>query len=114
MKRKWIKTMEEMIDSPLNTWDYQLVYSIWNNGGISVIPNSNLISNIGFGTNATHTLNKLSVYSAKPTKSILPLQKVEPNIHVAIDADERFFYNYESRNIFKRIRTKILKILSLT
>lgn len=113
MQRKWYKTMERMIDSPLNTWDYQLVFSIWNNGGISVIPNANLISNIGFGTNASHTLNKLSVFSSKPIKYILPLRNVEPSVLVALDADERYFYNYESRNILKRIWTKMQKIFFL-
>ncbi|MBC7747664.1 MAG: nucleotide-diphospho-sugar transferase [Methylotenera sp.] len=36
-------------------WDYQWMFAIWNNEGITVLPNVNLISNIGFGNEATHT-----------------------------------------------------------
>lgn len=41
--------------SNLNTWDYQWVLSCWLNDGISIIPNYNLVSNIGYGNEATHT-----------------------------------------------------------
>ncbi|SFD55696.1 hypothetical protein [Spirosoma endophyticum] len=41
----------------IDTWDYQWVFAIWKNKGLSIIPNQNLISNIGFGESATHTLS---------------------------------------------------------
>ncbi len=41
----------------LDTWDYQWAYSIWKNNGVSIIPNKNLTTNIGFGGDATHTLD---------------------------------------------------------
>jgi hypothetical protein len=39
----------------LDTWDYQWVYSIWKESGLSVAPRRNLVRNIGFAENATHT-----------------------------------------------------------
>ncbi len=59
MNRKW-----------LDTWDYQWNYSIWNHKGKVITPNVNLISNIGFGTNATHTLDRNSPFSALETRAI--------------------------------------------
>jgi len=41
----------------LDTWDYQWAYAKLLAGGLNVIPRENLISNIGFGREATHTLN---------------------------------------------------------
>ena len=39
----------------LNTWDLQWVYSILINGGISAHPSVNLVQNIGFDNEGTHT-----------------------------------------------------------
>ncbi len=41
-----------------DTWDYQWTYAVMKNGGLCIIPNVNLISNIGFGDNATHASKK--------------------------------------------------------
>lgn len=40
---------------PLSWWDYQWFFSCLTNAGLSVLPNKNLVSNIGFGADATHT-----------------------------------------------------------
>jgi hypothetical protein len=39
----------------VDTWDYQWYYTIWSNGGLTILPKINLISNIGFGSASTHT-----------------------------------------------------------
>jgi len=36
-------------------WDFQLTFACWINNFTSVIPNVNLVSNIGYGAGATHT-----------------------------------------------------------
>ena len=38
-----------------DTWAYQWMHSIWANKGKTVLPTNNLITNIGFGSDATHT-----------------------------------------------------------
>jgi len=43
-----------------DTWDFQLVYSILKNDGYVVSSTKNMIKNIGFGLNATHTKNPFS------------------------------------------------------
>lgn len=37
-----------------NTWDYQLQYSVWKRRGLCIIPNVNLVENIGHGTDSAH------------------------------------------------------------
>lgn len=37
-----------------DTWDYQWHFAIASNSGISIVPRNNLITNIGFGSEATH------------------------------------------------------------
>lgn len=38
-------------------WDYQWTYSIISKDGICINPNLNMVSNIGFGADSTHTSN---------------------------------------------------------
>ena len=63
---KWIVSKRErnafrkMFDLHCNnidpwTWDYQWSFHCWNNNGISIMPKENLVTNIGFGKNATNT-----------------------------------------------------------
>ncbi|MFM7855364.1 MAG: nucleotide-diphospho-sugar transferase [Flammeovirgaceae bacterium] len=55
------------------TWDYQWVYTIMKHHGLAISPNENLVSNIGFGRNATFTktkhpfLSNMDVYPLPPT-----------------------------------------------
>ena len=41
----------------IDTWDYQWTYTTFYNKGISINPAKNLITNIGFGPDATHTIS---------------------------------------------------------
>jgi hypothetical protein len=39
----------------LGTWDYQWEFTMIIHGGLKIIPQKNLVDNIGFGEGATHT-----------------------------------------------------------
>lgn len=43
-----------------DTWDYQWTFTCMSNGGLTILPNINLVSNIGFRTDGTHTRNESS------------------------------------------------------
>jgi hypothetical protein len=54
------KTLEglmrvSIVEREVNTWDFQWLFIRLLHGGKSIIPNSNLISNIGFTADSTHT-----------------------------------------------------------
>ena len=59
----WQRIFTEVKAGNIDTWDYQLTFTNFFNNRLSVIPNVNLITNIGFGTNATHTVNTGSRYA---------------------------------------------------
>jgi hypothetical protein len=48
----WQRLLDE--DEP-DTWDYQWGLTCIANGGLCIEPNRNLVSNVGFGADATHT-----------------------------------------------------------
>ncbi len=66
VQKYWSKIFKDTYEGNIDTWDYQWNYAIWKNNGLSVVPDVNLVSNIGFGT-GTHTLKKNSIYAALPT-----------------------------------------------
>lgn len=54
-RKHWTKLMEKVRNNEINTWDYQWTYSIWKNDGIVITPAVNLVRNLGFDDNSTHT-----------------------------------------------------------
>ncbi len=88
LRKSWLKKFDLVFTNKLDTWDYQWTYSIWKERGLCVVPNVNLISNIGFGEGATHTKSK-NVVSAMATSTIVPL--VHPPM-VAIDVAADAYY----------------------
>jgi len=44
-----------------SAWDYQWMFCIMKHKGLSVYPNVNLVKNIGFGPDATHTFDPNSI-----------------------------------------------------
>lgn len=97
-----------------SAWDYQFYFLCWKNHQLAIIPNVNLVSNIGDGVDATHTGASSSLLNTN-TGSILPLKHptvVEQNK----DADMYFHrkyvqsYNY-GWNGFKRFPYRLNKRL---
>ena len=54
-KRYWKKVFEDTASGKYDAWDYRWLYSNWKRHRLTVVPNSNLAINIGFGRGATHT-----------------------------------------------------------
>lgn len=73
MAAYWAKIFQSAYEG-FNTWDYAWTFACWINGGLTILPNANLVSNIGFREDATHTQGE-SQLANLPTKSIgFPLQ----------------------------------------
>jgi len=51
----WYRAFEDTYNGKIDTWDYQLFFSCLLQSGLHILPNVNLVSNIGFGSEATHT-----------------------------------------------------------
>jgi hypothetical protein len=67
--RFWARIFDQMhAGTGPNTWDYQWAYSNLVHNALSVIPRTNLVENIGFGPDATHTTGQehSSSFQAKP------------------------------------------------
>lgn len=92
----WLNIFQNVYDGKIDTWDYQWTYTILINNGLSILPNKNLISNIGFGKNATHTTSSESEFSNIP-KFELDRLMIHPEFTLPdIDADI-----YTGKKMFK-------------
>jgi hypothetical protein len=54
-RETWRAAFEGVHAGRIDTWDYQWTLAFWCHSMLSVMPQVNLISNIGFGEQATHT-----------------------------------------------------------
>ena len=71
---QWKKVFSEVKSKKIDTWDYQLVFSIWKNKGINIVSAKNLVSNIGFGPEATHTKDIESSFNNVAVESLSKIQ----------------------------------------
>jgi hypothetical protein len=59
----------------VNTWDFQWLFATWAHHGLSILPSTNLVSNIGFREDATHTTGATNRLANLPRlEMILPLK----------------------------------------
>ncbi|WP_432713741.1 nucleotide-diphospho-sugar transferase [Pedobacter sp.] len=88
----WANIFKEVKAGKIDTWDYQLALINYFNNSLSINPNVNLIKNIGFREDATHTFNAESAHANLPLeeiteitypKYVLPQKKADyaPLIH---------------------------------
>lgn len=71
----WLNIFLNLKENSDSIWDYQWLFTVWKFKGISITPKCNLVSNVGFGKGATHTLDETNPFSKTPTSSIqLPLK----------------------------------------
>lgn len=59
-----LSTYDKVFAGEIDTWDYQWGFAKLINSGLSITPVANLISNIGFGADATHTSSDDKQYAA--------------------------------------------------
>ncbi|MCX5641809.1 MAG: hypothetical protein NTY10_00990 [Candidatus Omnitrophica bacterium] len=109
IQRYWLKRFQETYEGEINTWDYQWVYAIWVQNGFTVIPNVNLVSNIGFGEGATHPAQKSDKHFNMKTGSVSEI--IHPScIIVNKAADARIFKHDFQGTFLSRVRNKIKNI----
>lgn len=112
----WKKTFDYVHNSLDNStcWDYQWLYSIWNNNGYGIAPSVNLVKNVGFDEFATHTHDRPIWYNQITNGSIEFITHPNKKL-VNQEADNVFFNNTiktesKSTGFLKKIRNKLTAI----
>lgn len=92
--RYWRNIFERNFETGEN-WDYTWAFASWRHEGLHVAPHVNLVSNIGFRADASHTLNAHDPLAEVPAQAIEFPLKHPPGIARDADADE-----LTERNVF--------------
>jgi hypothetical protein len=95
----WRNSFQWVYEGSLDTWDVSWTFAALTHGMLQVVPNVNLISNIGFGANATHT-HVVGVHANMPTQAIsfplthpsFVLPNIEADRYIANDQLAPSFY----------------------
>lgn len=88
----WKAALNSVYSGKVDTWDYQFSLLHWSKQFLSVVPNRNLVTNIGFGPEATHTVDKKSKYS----KLVLDPLESDFKHPATVSRDSRRDLNIES------------------
>jgi len=109
-QKNWMNIFQAVYDGKIDTWDYQWSYACLINNGLSIIPNENLVANIGFGMEATHVKDENTVLSNMEVKNIKNIR--HPNfILLNEEADRLAYKKIFSCNISNRMKNKISRTM---
>jgi len=109
----WVETFEFVRDGKRkDVWDFQWILACWMNNAYAITPSVNLVTNIGFDQNATHTIGDSRV-SYVPTAEIgaliHPVKKVRNK-----KLDSLIFKNYfKPPQYINHIRNFLYKVFPL-
>jgi hypothetical protein len=106
----WSALFEKVYAGKIDTWDYQWAFANLIRKRLGVLPSVNLISNIGFGVQATHTV-RTSHLANLPVSSIQfplihPLDVIKNDI-----ADQLTKDNWFMQPLWKKIAQRIAMLI---
>lgn len=109
----WSKIFETAYRNEIDTWDYQWTFSCWIQNGLTVLPNVNLVSNIGFDGDATHTTGKDNPNSNMPVFNLsFPLKHPKWMIRAKRADDYTQKVIFGTANIFYRVFRKLYRLVA--
>ena len=107
VKQQWLHSFHSVRMNKVNTWDFQWYYCVWSNGGLSILPKINLVSNIGFGNDSTHTNNPNHFLANRPLFDFEKFEFKDPEFIRVISK----YDNINENILFKQNRLLRLKSL---
>lgn len=92
-----------------SAWDYQWLFIRMLEGGKSIVPAKNLIANIGFGEDSTHTSDEAHPLANLPTHPMARPLRDPASLEVNIGYDLSFC-PYWHHSLTTRVANRILKL----
>lgn len=107
-RRYWHVIFDKVWAGAIETaWDYPWTASVWHGEGLTATPNVNLVTNIGIGPDATHTV-------ATTGQDGVPVQPLGPLTHPArVEKDrhaDRYVFDHHFGGIHQRLLRRIITL----
>jgi ubiquinone/menaquinone biosynthesis C-methylase UbiE len=125
-EKYWTNIFDKVfLENQLDSWNYVWLFSYISQGGLSILPSTNLVSNIGFRNDGTHTTQKDNPLSNLPVTDIWNIK--HPNFIIRNQKADLYTFNYVlggkqfSQNnhyikkmffLLEKIKAKIFKVFS--
>ena len=102
----WFRLWDKLVrEGKPDSWAYRCGFNCLINNGLSIIPNKNLVKNIGLNKEGTNT--NFAFVDSKISNGIIPLHH-PASVEINEKADNYTFYNHYSLSIWSKLK-KILK-----
>jgi hypothetical protein len=110
----WTHSFDSVRSGAVDTWDYQWTWSCWARDGLTCTPRVNLVSNIGFGPDATHTTEEGSPAANLPVFTLRPPYAAPVRLAAEKNYDDsvtRAHFGIRRRSLFRRVSDRFKKML---
>ncbi len=115
-QQPWVETFNSLSHTgKKDIWDFQFFFQCFKRKQLSIVPNVNLISNIGCNENGTHTLNADNPKANIPLQSMpFPLkhpQRFERNYGYDEALQKMNYGEVEQVSLFKMVKRFVKRII---
>ena len=95
----WISIFKRLQSGEIDTWDYQFNFMSFFENALCATPNNNLISNIGFRSDATHTPDPGNHNAALPT---VEMEEIMHPLYFVPEKEADYFFMKKEFNLEER------------
>jgi hypothetical protein len=107
----WQNKFQTTYENKIDSWAFRWTFACWVQSGLTILPNVNLVSNIGFNSAGTHLNNSNSIFADIPTQEIkFPLQ--HPSFVIRNKEADDFTYQIMF-SLFGRTKRKAREFLKI-
>lgn len=100
----WRSRFDKAYSGEVDSWGHPWTFSCWLQKGLTILPEQNLVTNIGFGPDGTHTKNPDSRIANLPTEAMsFPLRHPQ-TVSQLQEADD-----YTFLRVYRRPRSTLIK-----
>jgi len=106
-RKYWKKNIELVFNKKKDTWDIQWQYAVSVNNGLAIVPNLNLVSNIGFDSQATHTIDHFHTLANRPASSLATVEHpffVLPDLQADAYTMRKYLNPHKFKKLWQLIR----------
>jgi len=113
----WWKRQFDWIykEQPHDMWDFQFHFHCMARKQLAIIPKANLVTNIGYGPDATHSANPDSYFANVPTYELnFPLkhpERIERNYEADVFIQQMLFGEVEIVSSFRKLKRLVKRII---
>lgn len=105
--KNWRNTYVDLLEKEVDAWDYYWIYAGFRHRLLSVVPHKNLINNIGFNANATHTKSKDHLIgktiNEKMNSPLVHPKRISRNTDYEENYVKKIWQSYERKPFFYQL-----------